>query len=138
MKTEYLRLGNILTDGKFLFGVNTIEEETIWGYLFHCIKPEKLEDYYAEGNHHFNIENIDGVPLTEEWLMKFGFEKFIGNNILWGLGDFCVGWYGNKYATWIIRMRQENNEMNFHSQIEYVHQLQNLYFTLTGKELITI
>lgn len=76
------------------------------------------------------------IPLTEEWLLKFGFEKFIYppmptafqeivsyslNGLEYSTANSsCFRWYGG-YCI-------EN--------IKYVHQLQNLYFALTGKELI--
>lgn len=68
-----------------------------------------------------------GIPLTEEYISKFGFE--ISNKKTWlktsGVypgqidveltKDFCLTFFGSK--------------------IKYVHQLQNLYFALTGEEL---
>ena len=75
METKELRIGNILTDGKFLFIVESIEAEAVWGDIYECIKAERIEDYYDEGVYHLNIENIKGIPLTEDWLVKFGFEK---------------------------------------------------------------
>jgi len=126
MKSQEVRLGNYY----FYHIVDKYDERGEYDEVCQI----DAEDFRILEN--FDCPEYKPIPLTEEWLLKFGFEKFIGNNILWGLADFCVGWYGNKFATWIIRMQQENNEMNFHSQIKYVHQLQNLYFALTGEELI--
>lgn len=66
------------------------------------------------------------IPLTEEWLLRFGFEVlefdhkenqygFKGRLIVIRHGLFC------DYGTSVI--------------IKHVHQLQNLYFSLTGEEL---
>jgi hypothetical protein len=92
---------------------------------------------------HFNIFNIlkDGIllpiPLTEEWLLKFGFEKV--NNELTNIAplnlpctfnlpntpfSFCQG-----------KLILTTSTGDFCVNTEYVHQLQNLYFALTGEDL---
>jgi hypothetical protein len=65
------------------------------------------------------------IPLTEEWLLKFGFEysDLNGDSGLWKIPPFQI--YG-KYNQFIYDYRLDVN---------YVHQLQNLYFALTGEEL---
>ena len=71
------------------------------------------------------------IPLTEEWLLKFGFNK---------LSDIWEFW---KNSGWDLRQHKlENNWWLFYNgqdldcvRIDYVHQLQNLYFALTGEEL---
>ena len=69
------------------------------------------------------------IALTEEWLIKFGFYK---NDELftieWNEFSFSIFDFDNgKFAI--------NNSFNY-VDINYVHQLQNLYFALTGEELI--
>jgi len=74
------------------------------------------------------------IPLTEEWLYKFGFkvgevedyfDKNIGIKKILAIHlkdkEFIIG-YGIYWT--------------YHFKIKYVHQLQNLYFALTGEELI--
>jgi hypothetical protein len=73
------------------------------------------------------------IPLTEEWLLKFGFVKKKGEigyskgKLLIYLGDTTMsGENGRTYFnSWAILYKSP----------EYVHQLQNLYFALTGEEL---
>lgn len=78
-------------------------------------------------------EAYEPIPLTEEWLLKLGFEKSEINSqfnkdlltIQIPLSDI---WHpkGRVYFnSWAI-----NNECPL-----YIHQLQNLYFALTGEEL---
>lgn len=69
--------------------------------------------------------NFNPIPLTEEWLLKFGFLKYKGNNKDFWLNDFE---FANdlKWIFW---------KGNILENIEYVHQLQNLYFALTQTEL---
>ena len=71
------------------------------------------------------------IPLTEEWLLKFGFEKtewdnFNSYRLIIGNNDYAIVLYsdGNCEVGDIITCK-----------IEYVHQLQNLHFALTGMEL---
>lgn len=68
---------------------------------------------------------IDPIPLTEEWLLKFGFE--------------CVYTYDDHHyyldSKHGFSLDRSFQHLDCEYDIEYVHQLQNLYFALTGKEL---
>jgi hypothetical protein len=75
-----------------------------------------------------NPEQYNPILLTEEWLLNFGFIK---NSTSWtnwqkptGVKEVRVSIH-NKYLFYNGRM------------IEFIHQLQNLYFALTGEELTT-
>lgn len=79
------------------------------------------------------IETYKPIPLTEEWLLKFGFELQPKKNDL-------NSWYYIEKGKFSM-----NNARGFWShspiyledvvEIKYVHQLQNLYYALTGEEL---
>ena len=75
--------------------------------------------------------NFRPILLTEEWFLKFGFDK--GSDII---GDcFYIELKNND--DFIIHI--ENDKMFLFDddlEIKHVHQLQNLYFALTQKELI--
>jgi hypothetical protein len=66
--------------------------------------------------------NYSPIPLTEEWLTKFGFKPY-GDGF--HKGHFWIGphhkiaWYGKSEII----------------ECQYIHSLQNLYSALTGKEL---
>jgi len=69
-----------------------------------------------------NPEHYFGIPLTEELLLKcnfkfkeFGYQFSVSNHLLSGNFFFMISGYAK--------------------QIYYLHELQNLYFALTGKEL---
>ena len=90
------------------------------------------DEYFVELVDDFvvNIERgIQPILLTEEWLLKFGFEKKIANLFI------------NAYMkdSFYLTIREDGelfyewNGGNIH--IKYIHQLQNLYFALVGKEL---
>jgi hypothetical protein len=84
---------------------------------------------------HFNIFNIkkDGallpIPLTEEWLLRFGFEKNGNNQFILMEGSVDI-LFNKDLNGWTC------DGINFSiNMTEHVHQLQNLYFALTGEEL---
>lgn len=74
---------------------------------------------------------VSPIPLTEEWLLKFGFEPYenIGNRRLYHIETFIVE---SSIPAAPVYYTSSRELICF---IEYVHQLQNLYFALTGEEL---
>lgn len=73
------------------------------------------------------------IPLTEEWLLKFGFEEYEFEDEIFGyvLNDFG---YVNEFQ-FMIRIFIDFEGILIQKPIKFVHQLQNLYFALTGEEL---
>ncbi len=68
------------------------------------------------------------IPLTEEWLLKFGFKRQINQPY----ADYILNDWGICYEI------DTNNYFWYDYdklEIKYVHQLQNIYFALTGDEL---
>ena len=115
MEAKELRIGNIVKyeNTVYLHGGKITEVDNI-------IQGET--DYY------------EPIPLTEEWLLNFGIKNA---NFVHEIKHPIVHIYSiNKWFFAInedgsIRMIHPVNEIN----IKYVHQLQNLYFALTGTEL---
>ena len=83
----------------------------------------------------WNMEYIIPIPLTKEWLVKFGFDFSIDTWYLKGVAIWeteCCDAKGNEEIGFFYELRDVGMmDMN----IKYVHQLQNLYFALTGQEL---
>lgn len=78
----------------------------------------------------------EAILITEEWLKKFGFDEN-PDGIKQNEGDIVfskeiegniisVSYGDNPFFVF------DNEGLNY---IKYVHQLQNLYFTITGEEL---
>jgi hypothetical protein len=83
----------------------------------------------------FSTPDIQPILLTEEWLLKFGFEinrQTKEENNIWRCyseeGFFEVEQIGSSFFL-------DDNHC-YGTKINYVHQLQNLYFALTGEELV--
>jgi len=80
---------------------------------------------------------IEPIPLTEEWLVKFEFEleeKRTYHKLINKDTEFCVYIDGeilelNSLIIW------QSDAVYVRGILKYVHQLQNLYFALTGEEL---
>lgn len=78
-----------------------------------------------------SFDCLERIPLTEEWLLKFGFVFGIK------LQDFTKGKYQFVEREILKGYFSENKVFYFlnNTKIKSVHQLQNLYFALTGEEL---
>ena len=76
---------------------------------------------------------VEPILLTEEWLKKFEFVK-VGNHY----EKNCFNIYKYKYKDEVeIELRNDEDGELFVIELRYnyVHQLQNLYFAVTGEEL---
>ena len=93
--------------------------------------------YYSQDGSQYpiNIKNLNAIPLTEDWLLKFGFEKKGNEYLIWKdndpLGIEVVFWKFKEFYVNLVSP-EYNHELK---NVKYVHQLQNLYFALTNKEL---
>jgi hypothetical protein len=116
MKASELRIGNLI----FL---KNIEWQVI------------ASDIMSIEEHAVNAGLARGIPLTEEWLTRFGFEYNHGAYRL----NINKGSHLRMWLT--VRIFSTSVEVYLlHKHgltIKYVHQLQNLFFALTGEELVT-
>ena len=109
MEATELRIGNYVeAEGYYPFGdIDGIEKETVrigvTSYLLSAILP---------------------IKLTEEWLLKFGFVK--------GIGEYRIGNYS--YNIWNKMVYVKEEEVT-KVDLLFVHQLQNLFYSLCGEEL---
>lgn len=78
--------------------------------------------------------NPKGIPLTEEWLLKFGFEKGVDNVYFIKTKHFYLKIF-QSIGHALCSVDKYSKAIKINDDIKYVHQLQNLYFALTGKEL---
>ncbi len=78
----------------------------------------------------FSGLKCDPIPLTEEWLVKFGLavDKWFIDESFKITKDEHYGWE-------IHVQNATHTQAIAFAYIKYVHQLQNLYFALTGEEL---
>lgn len=129
MKTRELMMGNLIQ-------IEGNPVEVIKIFEIHLEVHSDIFQFW-----HVEIEEVEPISLTEEWLMKFGFKQSPTSNSCFYIvykqldlilyktdtpiavsNDFkleCFYYFFNKVA--VI--------------IEYAHQIQNLFFSLTQTEL---
>lgn len=73
------------------------------------------------GVSNLEYKDVTPIPLTEEWLLKW-------------FGEDGVGCYAEENN--MVELFLNNGDYLIpKNRLQYVHQLQNLYFALTGEEL---
>lgn len=125
MKLQELRIGNLVTYNPNCVDKGTkiipLEVECIYGGEFS--NSVRLNDGY---DNEYGVDEILPILITEEWLLKLGFEPV---NIL---HDGTKVFRAEPY----FYFKDGIGRISIHApEIKYVHQLQNLYFALTGEEL---
>jgi hypothetical protein len=73
------------------------------------------------------------ILITEEWLLKFGFDKE-GEWYTKKCWPFNISYFLNTVRRTTTIGCDQEYKIDF-TLVENVHQLQNLYFALTGQEL---
>jgi hypothetical protein len=114
-----------------------------------CIAKEVMYDDFDVQE--CNIHNIKGIlegnedflykpiRVTEEWLVKFGFEKrenFAEYTDIWQFKGFMVslGDYINIHVDWADEEGYGYHSLACYEEL-FVHTLQNIHFALTLNEL---
>ena len=130
MKATELRIGNYINYG----GVSNI----ILGII--SPSPQKIielsDKYLVEINtpdsFYVSVEDISPIPLSKEILEKYGFEYF---NLDIGCTDPADAYWVHKKLpssinnlTWRVQ--------NVPKKLNYLHELQNLFFLYTGEEMV--
>lgn len=111
MKEEELRIGNIYMSINFNVPVYLEAED---------IAQMVVE---ADGAEIEPINYVKPIKLTTEWVNNLGFKNW-GDKYTWSIGSFIIH---KRKRGWVLRKSTPI--------IKHVHQLQNLYFALTGEEL---
>jgi len=113
MEANELKIGNkvMFSDDSTIFEVTGIHE---FG----------LDVIDEECGTYIEYDQFEPIPLTEEWLLNFGAKKMdLGFDLKANNFNFS---FNSILLCWLNGIKIE---------IKYVHQLQNLYFALTGTEL---
>ena len=115
IQANELRIGNYISD--------------IWspnGFF----KVTQLKKFSAVYGKDFTAlyDNLNPIPLTEEILLKAGFEKDIES--LFYRNSFIIAKTKTRWAFYHNGLT--GGEL---ARIDYIHELQNLIFALTGEEI---
>ena len=118
-----VRIGNLVKYEDRIFEIHTISEE------FPTLNTSEF------GIGVVGWKNLEPIPLTEEWPIKFGFifykkKYFIGVNF----GRYSVHKVGDIFDHWYFNHEHDKTK-GLTSSIRFVHQLQNMFQCHTGEEL---
>lgn len=119
IKPTELRIGNsILFDGE----IKTVTSRML-GYINNANRFKNKS----------NLIEFEPIPLTEKILLKFGFKRDSTGCLKF---SNCLYWLPKCYNsdTGILQIAVGMTPIK-NCPCQYVHQLQNLYFALTGEEL---
>ncbi len=132
MKARELRIGNLVE---------------VFKDTYYPIVGISIENAYVSnkmGVLHCSYIELEPIPLTEEWLLKMGFEEggihYKGTYHFPSTKKYIVTPLHDKITSLstlvsvIPNNDFEGGRVNLVC-VDYVHQLQNLYFALTGEEL---
>lgn len=136
IKTTELRIGNYVQLN------NKPEEKGLTRIIAHLYKDSVALLNMQGISGHF-AEDVDPILITEQRLFLFKFKKvneFSG--IGYKLGNFLLSFVTSikgesscYECEWIPNKYPFEKRSDVKSGILYVHELQNLYFALTGEEL---
>lgn len=130
IKANELRLGNLIRFNNFIGD----ERNVIVNARFFTSMAGGRPFTEVEGSNNSELNNYySGIVLTPEILEKCGFVKVEGDCHFLPLNDIGNG-FGLYYPGFIQLAHGNSPIMNFINTM-YLHQLQNLIFALTGKEL---
>ena len=79
-----------------------------------------------------DTQNFEPIPITSEWLEEIGFQRRLQNK---------TGYPTQRNNKVEFRLDSSDNydwenSVNNFPKVKYIHQLQNIYFTLTERELL--
>lgn len=115
------------------------EELRIGNYVYYndkviSITPNAINELYYIGDTHseslVDRRCYEPIELTEEILLKCGFEKHSTNPFWFRKKQICISLVGSiELISWDMQV------FKIDSKAENIHKLQNLYYALTGEEL---
>lgn len=128
MKASELRIGNLVTVNDLFVTVHRIEEDMFWATHRNLL--------------FFSGAETKPIPLTEEWLLKLGLKKTTESDSYWMdfdiMHQLSIVLSPKGYFPILMEeaeLASDDPQCVNLNLVEHVHQLQNLYFALTGEEL---
>ena len=121
MKATELRIGNLV-------------------YCQYDKSPRVVDFVQLELIDHATGNLFQPVPLMEGWLLKLGFvkakhDKVAEDKIVYNLNGFQLNKFGDRWDVYTNWNNSKNSITSNRGAVKSVHQLQNIYYALTGTEL---
>lgn len=148
IKPNELRVGNLFHPTMYSNGIR-VPQSTIAKIItidaFHVLwLPSDLNPAQVEWNES-KYNEIEPIPLTSEWLLKFGFKL---EDITWYDASvtknvYCKGQYyvdlRESLGTGYLFGKMDNEYPGYRNilvrPVQYVDQIQNVFYFITGEEL---
>lgn len=129
MTAQEIRLGNYLNTENGVGEVFNILRSYVRVFLDNDLQENQVR-----------YEDLKPIPITKQWLLDFGFNE---NSTDCGTKFYTKEFNNEKYCDLAFIEGDKNGILevclfpyeNFF-RYQYVHEIQNLYFALTKKELI--
>lgn len=122
IKLTDLRVGNLVYLPKYKIGATVVSVDG--RDIIKLSIVDELKDY--------TLREIEGIELTEDWLIGFGFSGQERKEAIWFDAPFrCNFYFDLPYNLF----RVEDRMLPISKKCHYVHDLQNIFYFLTGKEL---
>ena len=111
------------------------------GYILYCELDKLSPEKYDWKNYSQTIKFLKPIEITKEWLIRLGFiiDK---ENIIY-IDAFPEGTPSQRFTIefvndkiLLISRYQTWNDNFIIRHIKYIHQVQNLFYAVTGRELI--
>lgn len=121
MKATELRIGNLIYDicgGKCV--VRGITSKGIW-----------IRDKGGPASEN----SFNPIPITEQWLLKSGLYKHDGCDYYLCVRCEMAVYLESDYCRVYAFNEVDESQWLLNHHLQYLHQLQNLFFALTGEEL---
>lgn len=128
MDIRELRIGNLFDTVNHGNGITSPNKQPMWiqAIELHSVELCHLKDSIHNTRRFLKkpLNDIIPIPITEEWLVKFAFIDFEKQSF-----SYYVENNGE------IVFKKSGLDILYDYPIQYVHQLQNLFFSLSGEEL---
>ena len=138
LRPEDLRIGNWVCE-------NDIFENPAWHHTVIGIGIKESDDIWLSNCDIFKASELYPIPLSEDWLKRFGFEDIGTGAPYLSISQDCrivVPIKNTDVHTFVENDYEEDSSLGFsggstqlNTLNKYVHQLQNLYHSLTGADL---
>lgn len=144
MKINELRVGNLI---EFCNGITKPEITKVDVRFFSSFAGGRASNEFKDDEEISGY--YKGIPLTEDWLKRFGFEqgeygwfrkRFHTDNMMTTeVEEFSINVESNRagisFVGYIDCDFKKPSNVYFSKEILYVHTLQNAYYAVAGEEL---
>lgn len=138
MKNSEIRVGNLI---QCIPSSRKSQDENDYGIIGKVlsignddVEFEQIECECSESFEWFFKDDYTGIPLSEKWLRVLGLQEIIGKENIWEIGRLRISYVKTLSMCYLIE--EDTEKCHYIKNIQYVHDLQNLFFALSCEELI--